>query len=225
MLNRKKLDRIIVPSNEKFQQIIDWCEANEKSQQFYSPMETGVVELQEEKVEFTFELKEDGIVEFAIYVLDVPSAPPIVVYGWDFETMQPTYVDFTKVKNEMAQMELRFIVAKDNTLWKEAIKYHALMYYMTYHVETIEVTERGKRSKHEARALRKDKSRPLPLVKKHYVINYVETETNGKRAYTKPDHEVSVRGYFKTLRSGKTIWVRGYKKYKGKEEHNSIYSL
>ena len=225
MLNRKKLDRIIVPSNEKCQQVIDWCKANIKVQQFYSPMETGLVVLQEEGLEFTFEVMEGSLVEFAIYAMGYPTVPPLVVYGWDFETMKPTYTNFAKAKGDIEQIQLYTFLASDNTLWKEAYKFFCLMYYMTYHVETIEVSERGKRSKHEARALRKDRNRPLPLVKKHYVINYVETETNGKRAYTKPDHEVSVRGYFKHLRSGKTIWVRGYKKYKGKEEHNSIYSL
>ena len=37
-----------------------------------------------------------------------------------------------------------------------------------------------------------------------------------KRTYTKPEHEVSVRGYMRHYKSGKSVWIEPFTKYRGK---------
>ena len=59
-MNRKSADRIIVRSNDRMKLVIDWFYDNKswlEREDFRAPLESGVVELQEERLEFTFEDK------------------------------------------------------------------------------------------------------------------------------------------------------------------------
>lgn len=53
----------------------------------------------------------------------------------------------------------------------------------------------------------------------------VEANTRGFRNYTKPTREISVRGHYRHYRSGKTIWIDGYKKNTGKDKKSKKYNL
>ena len=62
-MNRNTADRIIVKSNARMKLVIDWYYENKHwldREGFLAPMESGVVELQEEQIEFTFESKNGG---------------------------------------------------------------------------------------------------------------------------------------------------------------------
>ena len=68
-MNRKTADRIIVKSNARMKMVLDWYYENKHwldREPFLAPMESGVVELCEEQIEFTFE-NVRGVVEIAIY--------------------------------------------------------------------------------------------------------------------------------------------------------------
>ena len=57
-MNRKTADRIIVKSNARMKMVLDWYYENKHwldREPFLAPMESGVVELCEEQIEFTFE--------------------------------------------------------------------------------------------------------------------------------------------------------------------------
>ena len=85
MVDRDIADRIIITSNKKMTEVITWCLENKDWLQnvtFRAPLEIGVVELREEKVEFTFETKGD-LVEIAMYAMEKPNLPPVVVYDYD----------------------------------------------------------------------------------------------------------------------------------------------
>ena len=64
-MNRKTADRIIVKSNARMKMVLDWYYENKHwldREPFLAPMESGVVELQGEQIEFTFE-NVRGVVE------------------------------------------------------------------------------------------------------------------------------------------------------------------
>lgn len=240
---RKKLDRIIVPSNEKMSGVIDWFDNftgrfdNKKllGIPFNPPMEIGVVELQEEGLEFTFESLDDITVRLEVYPIWKPymnisataDFPSLFVYTFDITTGDG-HLEFENHVQEPQLSRLKALINADKTHLKEELKYISLMMYMNFASENIEIEERGKRSKHEAKTLRKNNNRPLPLIKKRYILSETAkvspTEDLQKRSYTKPTHEVSVRGFYRKYKSGKVVWVHGFKKYKGKE-HTNVYSL
>ena len=69
VLSRKSADRIIVKSNERMELVLNWYFANFNwldREEFLAPMESGVVVLQEEQIEFTFESKVSSV-EIVVY--------------------------------------------------------------------------------------------------------------------------------------------------------------
>ena len=126
-------------------------------------------------------------------------------------------------------MLLMQVMAMDNTHLKEALKYHALMCFMTHYRETVKIEDKGRRTKRQAKAIRKDVTKPLPLIRKQYVIEEVDSKVlrlpDQKRTYTKPEHEVSVRGYMRHYKSGKSVWIEPFTKYRGKGKNRKDYEL
>lgn len=230
-MDRKSADRIIVKSNERMKMVLDWYFANQswlKKQEFHAPMESGVVELQEEEIEFTFENK-GSLVEIAVYPLTRPNLPAVVTFDYDPATWETKNIEFAPHLSETKKMLLLMVIAQDETHLKEALKYHTLMLFMTYYRETVRITDRGRRSKREAKEMRRDISKPLPLIRKQYVIEEVDRKDlrlpDQKRTYTKPEHEVSVRGYMRHYKSGKSVWIEPFTKYKGKDKNRKDYQL
>lgn len=228
MVDRDIADRIIITSNKKMTEVITWCLENKDWLQnvtFRAPLEIGVVELREEKVEFTFETKGD-LVEIAMYAMEKPNLPPVVVYDYDpakGETFNIRVAQHLPMEKRKVMMQL---LSLDNSHLKEALKYHALMCFMTFFHEKVSVNEIGKRTKKEAKQLRKNPEMPLPLIRREYVIENMEVDAEDhlaekpgeKRSYTKPDHEVSVRGFLRHYKSGKDVWIRPHNRYKEKNK-------
>lgn len=52
-----------------------------------------------------------------------------------------------------------------------------------------------------------------------------KTHNTEKRIYHKPTREVQVRGHYRRYKSGKTVWVNGFKKYKGSNAHDNVYKI
>lgn len=230
-MDRKSADRIIVKSNERMSMVLNWYFENKgwlKDKEFHAPMDAGVVELQEEMIEFTFENKGE-LVELAVFPTEKPNLPAVVTYDYDPRTWETSNFRFAphlpKVKRDL----LRQVMMKDETHLKEALKYHTLMLFMTYYREVVKVEERGERTKREAKVIRKDRNKPLPLIRKQYVIEKVDTKSlrlpGQKRNYTKPEQEVSVRGYMRHYKSGKVVWIEPFVKYKGKGRDKKDYEL
>lgn len=66
------------------------------------------------------------------------------------------------------EMTLQF----DQTVEKEALKYHALMLFTAYYEEIVQVDEKQNQTqnKNTAKQFRKSSRQPLSLVKKTYVV-------------------------------------------------------
>lgn len=232
-MNRKAADRIIVRSNDRMKLVIDWFYENKSwldRQEFLAPLESGVVELQEERLEFTFENK-DGCVEIAIYPTEKPHLPAVVTYDYDPTTTQTSNFRFAQHLPPERKMLLMQVMAMDNTHIKEALKYHALMQFMTYYREVVEVEERKTTRPVSAKRRKRGRCRRVqPLIRRAYIIGEFDRATLArpdgvKRAYTKPEHEVTVRGYLRRYKSGKTVWVKPCVKYKGKTAQPKEYEL
>ena len=188
-MNIKSADRIIVKSNDRMKIVLDWYIANRAwldKEEFHAPLASGVIVLQEEMLDVAFEEKQ-GIVEISIY----------------------------------PRMDNRPCPA--NTVEKAALKYHALMLFMAHYREVIpiEETRLPPQTQHKSKKKkRQGKPKAVPLIKKTYVLSEEITSEQlrrlpgEKRPYTKPDHEVSVRGYRRRYKSGKVVWVKPSVRYK-----------
>lgn len=230
-MDRRILDRIIVESNAKMLKVINWYLDNKDwldKEEFQTPIERGVIILQEERIDIVFDKKDDDLVELSIYAGEgrKTSNPnrlhfPAVLYDYRPSDHWLGNYRFPASSKEKIQM-MKMLLDYDKTDLKECIKYHALMMFASYYKEIVKVDGKQsvKRTKHEAKMLRRSHGQPLQLVKKTYVLSDFDEKKlpnpNGKRSYTKPDHEVSVRGYYRTYKSGKRCWVKPFVRYKDK---------
>ena len=104
-MDRKSADRIIVKSNARMTKVIEWYYANRDwldKEEFHAPMESGVIELQEESLEITFENK-GSIVELAIYPTIKPNIPASLIYDYDMDDIElPVCPSITESKKGFA---------------------------------------------------------------------------------------------------------------------------
>ena len=143
-MNRKTADRIIVKSNARMKMVLDWYYENKHwldREPFLAPMESGVVELCEEQIEFTFE-NVRGVVEIAIYPTVQPDIPASIVFDYLPEQMDIANRRVAPELVEPKRLALDLVLRYDKTPEKEALKYHALMLFMTYYREVVEVEQR-----------------------------------------------------------------------------------
>lgn len=221
-MNKENLDRIVVSSNEKMGKIIMWYLDNQSwidKMEFHPPMDTGLIILEEEGIEVTFESK-PPVVELAVY----PNFGNIPAMTYDYDPRTKKYSNYrfpAHLSKERLQI-LRAVSKVDRTDYKEAIKYHSLMMFAAHYEKIIEVDESQtkRRTKHEAKKLRKRADQPIPLFRKTYVVKEIDEKElmqyGEKHHYTKPDKEVQVRGFFRTSKTGKVSWVRPFSRYKEK---------
>lgn len=237
-VKKKDLDKIIISSNEKMGKIIEWAKEHEdiifdEDGIFMLPMKQGLVCLEEEDIDFTFKLMHDGNICITVYMgrYDIPTFMFLVNARMGRESVMETdnqdglihSMKFFGPQDELKQAAMKFLIAKDMTAHKETIKLFSLMAFMAYYEEIVEVDENQKerRDRRSARALRQN-GQPLPLWKKTYVVKDFDEKNlrlpGEPRRYTKPDHEVGVRGHWRKLKSGKKTWIREHVNYKGKGE-------
>lgn len=233
-MNRNSADRIIVRSNARMKLVLDWYFENANwldREKFLAPMGAGVVELCEEQVEFTFESK-GGLVEIVVYVTTRPNLPPIVSFDYDPAT---TEIRNRRVAPAGSQTTvdlelLNVLVMSDNMCRKEAQKYHALMLFMAYYREVVKVEQRAESRPAKHRKKKSGGRRPQPLIRRIYTLDEFDAAAlpkpeRAKRKYTKPEHEVNVRGHLRRYKSGKVVWIQPSVRYKGRTARPKEYEL
>lgn len=222
-MKKADFDRIIVETNERMSQIIVWWQTNRpwlSEEDFNAPMESGLIVMKEEGIDIGFESRDDGLVTISVYPAHIEEA------AMQFElnpitTTMSGHRFANKMRNQEEQL-LKIVFEVDNTDVKESVKYLALMQFATHYEEIIQIDEKQsvRRTRHEAKRLRKNPKKPLNLVKKTYVIKEFSPSDlhrfGEKRGYTKPDHEVQVRGFYRMMKSGKKVWVKPFSRYKDK---------
>lgn len=233
-MNRNTADRIIVTSNARMERVLDWYFDNFKwldREKFLAPMESGVVELCEEQIEFTFESK-GSWVEMAVYITVKPNLPPVVMFDYDPATTEIRNRRIAPMGSQpvVDQELLSVLLSMDDTCRKEALKYHALMLFMTYYREVVEVEQRVEHRPAKAKKKGRKARRVQPLIRRFYTLAEFDADAlpkpeQAKRKYTKPEHEVNVRGHLRRYKSGKAVWVKPSVRYKGKTAHHKEYEL
>lgn len=231
-MNRKTADRIIVKSNARMKMVLDWYYENKHwldREPFLAPMESGVVELQGEQIEFTFE-NVRGVVEIAIYPTVQPNIPASIVFDYLPEQMDIANRRVAPELPEPKRLALDLVLRYDKTPEKEALKYHALMLFMAYYREEVKVEQRVERRPAKHKKKKRTAQVRQPLIRRIYTVTDFDSTAlvkpeQAKRGYTKPDHEVNVRGHLRRYKSGKVVWVKPSVKYKGKTAHHKEYEL
>lgn len=231
-MNRKTADRIIVKSNVRMKMVLDWYYENKHwldREPFLAPMESGVVELCEEQIEFTFE-NTRGVVEIAIYPTVQPNIPASIIFDYIPEQMDIVNRRVAPELPEPKRLALDLVLRYDKTPEKEALKYHALMLFMLYYREVVEVEQRVEHRPAKAKKKGHKARRVQPLIRRFYTVSEFDADAlpkpeQAKRKYTKPEHEVNVRGHLRRYKSGKTVWVKPSVRYKGKTAHHKEYEL
>lgn len=232
-MNRQQADRIIVKSNSRMQMVLDWYFENKSwldKAEFHAPLESGIIELREEQIKVTFENK-GNVVELSIVPMLKPNLPPIVIFDYDPQTWMASNYRFAPHLPKAKQDALQLVIQFDNTDKKEALKYHTLTLFMTYYQEIITVDERRAfETKNGKKNQKKGSQKPKPVIRKFYSIQSFDKDAlpkpeGVKRPYTKPEHEVNVRGFLRRYKSGKTVWIKPSVRYKGKETTNKEYEL
>lgn len=231
-MNRKTADRIIVKSNARMKMVLDWYYENKHwldREPFLAPMESGVVELCEEQIEFTFE-NTRGVVEIAIYPTVQPNIPASIIFDYIPEQMDIANRRVAPELPEPKRLALDLVLRYDKTPEKEARKYHALMLFMAYYREEVKVEQRIERRPAKHKKKKRTAQVRQPLIRRIYTVTDFDSTAlvkpeQAKRGYTKPDHEVNVRGHLRRYKSGKVVWVKPSVKYKGKTAHHKEYEL
>ncbi len=220
-MKKQDYDRIIVKTNDRMTEIINWYLANRdwlKDEEFHAPMDSGLIVMEEEGLDISFESLPTGLVSMGVYPAHIDEAAMTWLYNP--VTGEMTGHQFPAKLWHQKEKLLKIVFEVDNTDVKESIKYHALMMFAAHYEEIVEVDEQRsvRRTRHEAKKLRKKPGQPLNLVKKTYVVKDFSPDTlhryGEKRKYTKPDHEVQVRGYYRNTKNGKRVWVKPFSRYK-----------
>ena len=239
MVDKNIVDKIYVEQNEQMTEVINWVDENlddiarvlesNPDLDFPTyPMDSGLIWMEEEGIDFTFEVINPDEVEITYYPnhIDYPLFKFKTSLGREEkDIVHDLWINKSQTGNQLNDQRLRIIIELDNTPWKTAHKFIALMMFMLFHegdVVQVDDSKSETRSKREVRKVKSRTGKVIPLVKKTYVIKNFEPKkikvSGAPRKYTKPDHEVSVRGHYRHLKSGKVIWVRASTKYgdKGK---------
>lgn len=229
MIDIMNCDKIVVDTNEKMESIIQWYKKNKEwlnDTEFRAPIPSGLVVLSEEDIKFAYE-PEGLFVRIYLYMADVY----VCNYRYDPANKKIDCITFpaglSKDKRKKAQM----ILAADRTPYKEALKYHSLMCFAAHYRSYVEIGEqREKVLTKKQKKIIKRSSNPTPLITTYHIDNRpipnAPSETLVKRSYTKPTEQVSVRGFYRTTKTGKRVWVRPFTKYNGNnDKRNKTYKV
>ena len=185
-MNIKSADRIIVKSNDRMKIVLDWYIANRAwlDKEEFHAPLASGVIVLQEEMLDVAFEEKQGIVEISIYPR-MDNRPCPAAVIFDYDPQT-----FEATHNQ-----------------PEGIP--------------IEETRLPPQTQHKSKKKkRQGKPKAVPLIKKTYVLSEEITSEQlrrlpgEKRPYTKPDHEVSVRGYLRRYKSGKVVWVKPSVRYK-----------
>lgn len=221
MMNMSECDHIEVDTIAKMDRVLTWYHDNREwieGHDFRCPIPSGVIDFKEELITLAYEPEGSWIRMYlymgGVYVCRFRYFPHAGTHGDPF--FPPT---LEEERREAAGAVLRV----DDTLGKCSRKFRALMYFATLYRSVIEVSERKRNSltEHQAKRLSRLTRREVSLYTTTYKLMDIDKAMSGdpqervKRKYTKPTNEVSVRGFYRTTKTGKRVWVKPFKKYRG----------
>lgn len=224
MIDITNCNKIIVDTIEKTERIIEWYQQNKDwldAEEFRIPIPSALVELPEEDIKFYYE--QDGVfVRMHLYMGGVY----VCNYRYNPKTQEIENIVFPAGLSKEKRKVARMVLAADRTPYKEALKFHSLMCFATHYRNCIETTEqKEKRISHKHRKSLRRSGGATPLITTYRIDSRPIPADGAKRHYTKPTEQVSVRGFYRTTKTGKRVWVRPFTKYNGNSENNKTYKV
>lgn len=229
MVDIKNCDRIVVESNEKMGKVIKWYQDNQSwidELPFHSPIQSALIELREEEIEVFYEPCGDSVMMY-IWMMNHTY---VCRYLYNPHTKAIGEPQFPDGLSEEKKFLMKTILRGDNTLYKEALKYHSLMCFAAHYENIVEVSEkRNSISKTKARKIARKSGKEVPLYSTVYKLPDNEAIDKAisasPRHYTKPTEAVSVKGHYRTYKSGKRVWVNSFTKYKDNPNNGKTYKI
>lgn len=202
------MDKIIVRTNADMTRVIEWADRL-----------TGVpvklafpeaeISFEEEGILLRFREEAPGLVWFECDM----AGRKVVEWRSNLETGDIPELHVAAEGERKAKMSM--LLMMDNTVAKCVRKFRALMLFAAYYHEEVQrtrVVERTEKKRKNGSA-RKGGNRRMLTVRKYVIGEEVLSELpQPKRKYEKHTESFGVRGHYRTLRSGKTVWVRPYTK-------------
>lgn len=224
MIDITNCNKIIVDTIEKTEKIIEWYQQNKDwldVEEFRIPIPSALVELPEEDIKFYYE-QEGVFVRLHLYMGGVY----VCNYRYDPKTQEIENIVFPAGLSKEKRKVARMVLAADRTPYKEALKFHSLMCFATHYRNCIETAEqKEKRISHKHRKSLRRSGGATPLITTYRIDSRPIPADGAKRHYTKPTEQVSVRGFYRTTKTGKRVWVRPFTKYNGNSENNKTYKV
>ena len=224
MIDITNCNKIIVDTIEKTEKIIEWYQQNKDwldVEEFRIPIPSALVELPEEDIKFYYE-QEGVFVRLHLYMGGVY----VCNYRYDPKTQEIENIVFPAGLSKEKRKVARMVLAADRTPYKEALKFHSLMCFATHYRNCIETTEqKEKRISHKHRKSLRRSGGATPLITTYRIDSRPIPADGAKRHYAKPTEQVSVRGFYRTTKTGKRVWVRPFTKYNGNSENNKTYKV
>lgn len=225
------MDVILVNSCDEMQRIIDWSKGyiREYGTDFEIPFNSVEIKVADENLKFTM-VKNADRYDMTVYC-PLDSGKFIEVGGckcaFDIGTFgQSAIVENSKWYagyNERARRMMQLVHIGNRTFEKQLIKFAALMTFAVFYREEIEKTATVERKALPPRKQPKGKKKKGSSKRCLHTVTYTvpsEIATTLKpvrRAYTKCDHEINVRGHLRRYSSGKTVWIQPFTKNSGKK--------
>lgn len=225
MIDLNNCDHIVVESNEKMEKVIQWYLSNRDwidDIPFHSPIPSALIELREEEIEVFYEPCGDSVMMY----IWMQNHIYICKYLYDPHTHSIGDPQLPDRLSEEKKLLMLAVLKGDNTLYKEALKYHSLMCFAVHYENVVEISEqrRNSISKTKARKIARKSGREIPLYSTVYKLfdnDAIDTAIASEpRHYTKPTEAVSVKGHYRTYKNGKRVWVNSFTKYKDKQPNS-----
>lgn len=224
MIDITNCNKIIVDTIGKTEKIIEWYQQNKDwldAEEFRIPIPSALVELPEEDIKFYY--KQEGVfVRLHLYMGGVY----VCNYRYDPKTQEIENIVFPAGLSKEKRKVARMVLAADRTPYKEALKFHSLMCFATHYRNCIETTEqKEKRISHKHQKKLRRSCGATPLITTYRIDSRPIPADGTKRHYAKPTEQVSVRGFYRTTKTGKRVWVRPFTKYNGNSGNNKTYKV
>jgi hypothetical protein len=155
MIDITNCNKIIIDTNEKVEKIIDWYEQNKDwldAEEFRIPIPSALVELPEEDIKFYYE-SEGVFARLHLYMAGVY----VCNYRYDPKSQKIGELIFPATLSKEKRKAAQMILAADRTPYKEALKFHSLMCFVTHYRNCIETADRKEKhisSSHKKRIQR-----------------------------------------------------------------------
>lgn len=210
------MDRIIVRTNADMQRVIDWASKLE-GVPVRPVFPEAEISFEEELIKLKFRDEGQSIVWFEAEM----DGHKTVEWRSNMETGDIPELHVAGDGEKKATMSM--LLAMDNTIAKCVRKFRALMLFAAYYREEVERTKVVSRIEKPGKNRKNGKrsNRRMLTVRKYLIGSEILSEL--PRKYERHTESWGVRGHYRTLRSGKTVWVRAHTKGNAEKWEDKTY--